>query len=148
MKRILLIALAIGTLAFAFSCKKTTQKSADELKAEKIAFFTQKLELTPAEAEEFWPVYNEYWERKYKIIDEKRAAMKYCTQNMSSMPDEEIAKYADLYISFQKQEADLLVEFNEKFKSIIPPSKVLKLYQADYEFKSYLLQQIKKSGKK
>ncbi len=34
----------------------TTRK----LTAYKIAFFTQRLDLTPAEAEKFWPVYNDY----------------------------------------------------------------------------------------
>ena len=118
------------------------------LKAEKIAFFTQKLNLTTKEAESFWPVYNDYWARKNQIIDAKRTAMKYCAKNIETMDNTEIVKYANMYVDFQKQEADLLVEFNEKFKSVLPPQKVLKLYQTDYDFKTYLLHQIKKSGEK
>jgi len=149
MKRIIILLLATVALSFAFnSCSNNTKKSQEELKSQKIAFLTQKLELTPAEAEKFWPVYNEYWERKYKIIGDKRTAMKYCTENMRSMKEEEIAKYANMYIDFQKQESELLAEFNGKFREILPPSKVFKLYQADYEFKTYLLKQIKESGNK
>lgn len=146
MNRIIYI-IAIFIISFS-SCQKSTKKSEQELKAQKIAFLTKKMELTPAEAEKFWPVYNEYWNRKYKIIGEKRSAMKYCMENIDRMKDDEIAKYGDMYVNFQKQEADLLVEFNEKFKEILPPSKVFKLYNSDYEFKNYLLQQIKKSGEK
>lgn len=149
MKRILTFLLIIFTLSIVFSsCKKNSQKSEEQLKAQKIAFFTQKLELTPAEAENFWPVYNEYWAKKNRIIDEKRTAMKFCSKNLEQMSDEEITKYADMYINFQKQESDLLIEFNDKFKKVLPPKKVLKLYQTDYDFKTYLLQQIKKSGNK
>ncbi len=129
-----------------FACKPKHEKSEEMLKAEKVAFFTKKLNLTPKEAEGFWPVYNEYWKRKNQIIDNKRTAMKYCSKNIEHMTDEEIIKYSDMYINFQKLESDLLIEFNEKFKKVLPPAKVLKLYQTDYDFKTYLLQQIKKSG--
>jgi len=144
------IALPIFILALLifFACKNNQQKSEEMLKAEKIAFFTEKLNLTPQEAESFWPVYNEYWERKNQIIDNKRTAMKYCSKNIDTMNDEEIVKYADMYVNFQKQESELLLEFNEKFKKVLPPQKVLKLYQTDYDFKMYLLHQIKKSGEK
>jgi hypothetical protein len=130
------------------SCKSEQEKTEEMLKAEKVAFFTKKLELTPAESELFWPVYNLYWERKNQIIESKRTAMKFCSQNIEKMSNEEIVKYADMYVNFQKQEADLLLEFNIKFQSVLPASKVLKLYQTDYDFKTYLLHQIKKSGNK
>ena len=39
----------------------------EKIKAEKISFFTSKLDLTPAEAQAFWPVYNEYEKKKFDI---------------------------------------------------------------------------------
>jgi hypothetical protein len=145
--RKIVLYIAISCTLVSFACSKKQEKSEDILKAEKIAFFTQKLNLTPKEAEAFWPVYNDYWSRKNQIIDTKRTAMKYCSKNLEKMSDEEIIKYADMYIDFHKQESDLLIEFNERFKKVLPPNKILKLYQTDYDFKTYLLQQIKKSGK-
>jgi hypothetical protein len=143
-----IIYIAISIMIVSIACKKEQKKTEDNLKAEKIAFFTEKLNLTQQEADAFWPVYNEYWDRKNKIIENKRTAMKYCTKNLDKMSTEEIVKYADLYVNFQKQESDLLIEFNDKFKNVLPPKKILKLYETDYDFKTYLLQQIKKSGKK
>lgn len=140
--------IVFAFLALFISCKKKSTYTEEQLKAQKIAFFTEKLELTPEEAKTFWPVYDDYWERKNKIIAEKRAAMKFCKNNLSGMPQEELSQYADMYISFQKQEADLLLEFNEKFKSVLPPGKVLKLYITDYDFKNYLFHQLKESKKK
>jgi hypothetical protein len=145
--RIIILSVLAIVICF-FSCKPKQGKTEEMLKAEKITFFTQKLDLTSQESERFWPIYNDYWERKNQIIDSKRTAMKYCSKNIEKMSDEEIVKYADLYINFQKQESDLLIEFNTKFQAVLPPKKVLKLYQTDYDFKTYLLQQIKKSGNK
>ena len=36
------------------------QSPREKVKALKIAFMTKRLQLTPAEAKEFWPVYDEY----------------------------------------------------------------------------------------
>jgi len=138
--------LFLATILFA--CKPNQNKSEEKLKAEKVAFFNQKLNLSEQEAELFWPVYNEYWAQKNQIYENKRNAMKYCSKNLGKMSNEEITKYSDMYVSFQKREADLLVEFNEKFKEVLPPVKVFILFQTDYEFKAYLLNQIKNSGNK
>lgn len=131
-----------------FACNPKQEKSEEKLKEEKVAFFNQKLDLTAQESENFWPVYNEYWKRKNQIYDDKRTAMKYCSNNIDKLTNEEITKYADMYINFHKQESELLIEFNEKFKEVLPPKKVFVFYKTDYEFKTYLLQQIKNSGKK
>lgn len=118
------------------------------MKAQKIAFFTEKLNLTPEEAQQFWPVYNEYWEKKDKIINERREAMKYCYENIDNLSDKEMEKYNDMYIDFLKQESDLLIDFSKKLKKVLSPEKVLRFYFADYEFKTYLLRQIRNAPKK
>ncbi len=145
-KKILFLTISLFLIFIA--CKPKQEKSEEKLKEEKIAFFNQKLNLTSQETENFWPVYNEYWRQKNQIYDNKRTAMKHCSKNINQMANEEITKYADMYINFQKQESDLLIEFNEKFKEVLPPKKVFLFYQTDYEFKTYLLQQIKNSGNK
>lgn len=141
----------LATFIFAgLSAKVVAQENQDKaelVKAQKIAFFTEKLSLTPDEAQRFWPVYNEYWTRKYKIIADRRETMAYCQKNLSRMSSKEIKAYADKYVGFQKQEADLLLEFNLRFQKVLPVEKVMKLYQADNDFKNWLLQQIKEGGK-
>lgn len=115
------------------------------VKAQKIVFFTEKLNLTPEEAQDFWPVYNSYWKKKNVIVRERKKAMHYCSENMDKMSSKEIERYGDMYINFHKQESDLLVEYNKKFKELLTPDKIMKLYQADYDFKTYLLRQIRNS---
>jgi len=43
----------------------------DSFKAKKVAFITTSINLTPSEAEKFWPVYNEYEQKKYSLMQEK-----------------------------------------------------------------------------
>lgn len=43
-----------------------------QLESFKIQFITKKLALTPAEAEKFWPLYNEQKEASHKMMQEKK----------------------------------------------------------------------------
>jgi hypothetical protein len=45
----------------------------ERLEAYKIAFFTKRLNLTPGEAQKFWPLYNEYQETKTRIQLERQS---------------------------------------------------------------------------
>ena len=117
------------------------------IKAQKIAFFTEKIGLTPIEAEKFWPVYNDYWATKNKIIAERKENMSYFAENSDKMSQAELTKYANQYINYETQLAELLSQYHVEFKKILPIDKVMKIYLADYEFKTYLLKRIKDSGK-
>lgn len=141
------ITITVSLLLFLGSSYSFAQNSnsdkEERVKAQKIAFFTEKLSLTSEEAQKFWPIYNSYWEKKNEIIKERNKAMKYCSENMDELSAKEIERYGDMYINFHKQESDLLIEYNAKFKKVLPAKKVMKLYQADYDFKTYLLRQIR-----
>ena len=60
MKRILFISgiLLYASTLFA-QMKPLSEEKRKEFEAQKIAFFTQEMELTPEEAAKFWPLYNE-----------------------------------------------------------------------------------------
>ena len=117
------------------------------VKAKKIAFFTEKIGLTSEESEIFWPVYNEYWTKKNKIVNERKAKMSYFSKNAKNISADKVEEYADEYIAQELAIAKLLSEYHLKFKEILPIEKVMKIYLADYEFKAYLLFQIRESGR-
>ena len=129
-----------------FSMNIFSQQSRfDNIQSRKIAFFTEKLNLTPSEATQFWPVYNDYQNRKGKITQERNAFIRYYNQNSQNMPAEEIKKSLEKYVQFQRDETVLLETYNEKFKKILPEEKVLKIYITEIQFRNYLLQQLKEN---
>lgn len=115
----------------------------ERFNAQKIAFFTQKLNLTSAEAEKFWPVYNEYQKKKNDILMEKRDSDRYLRQSFNTLTDKEIEEITDKYIEYASDEADLLTVYHEEFKKVLPIKKVIRLYQAENQFKEMLLRQIR-----
>lgn len=118
------------------------------IEAQRIAFITQELNLTPAEAKVFWPVYNEY--------DSKRHDMKKSFKNMDDLHKAEIEKLTekeasqilDNQITEAQKLLDLRKEYHAKFKSVLPAVKVLKLYGAEREFQKMLIDKLRQNHSK
>ena len=115
----------------------------DKIYAAKVAFFTARLQLTPQEAEKFWPVYNDYQNQRDKIIQQRKNTTQYYIKNADNLSDKEIDRILNDYINYQKQETALLETFNTKLKEILPERKVIKVYITEIQFRNYLLGQLR-----
>ena len=115
----------------------------ERIQAMKIAYITERIELTPAEAEKFWPVYNDYNSKKDKILRDIRNLRRNYIENHENMNDEEHLELLDKFIKLHKEDAELLPSYQEKFIKVLPPQKVMKLYIAEIQFKNYLLQKLR-----
>lgn len=138
--------LVILTLTIMYFTSVFAQKPDDtrrRIHEEKIAFFNERLDLSKAEAQIFWPIYNDYQSRKNKISNEKRTLMRYYSENERNMSDKEISTTLSKYIAFEKEETELLLAYNEKFKAILPDEKVMKIYVTEVQFKDFLLKKLR-----
>jgi hypothetical protein len=114
----------------------------ERLDSYKIAFFTQRLKLTPAEAEKFWPLYNDLQEQKAKIQLERVALNRKFNQEAATLSDNEMTAIGDKLIELEVLEAGLSLKFHKYIKEVLPPAKVLRLYQAEYQYKMQLLNEL------
>ena len=130
MKRIYLIftlILLTGTILVAQDQQRLQQTQ--RIESEKIAFFTNKLNLSPEEARNFWPVYNEYNKLKAELNKEKNEVLRNLSQNYKTLSDKELEEGGDKVVSLTLKEADLSKEYHEQFKKVLPAGKVVRLYQ-------------------
>jgi hypothetical protein len=118
----------------------------EQFKSMKIAFITEKLKLTPQEAQLFWPVYNEYDAKREAIGKEKMESGRHFKETEETMTDKEAEEIADRFIVLEKQESQLMEEYNIKFKSVLPIKKVSALYVAEFQFRRHILQELKKEA--
>jgi hypothetical protein len=114
----------------------------EKLNAFKIGFFTKRLDLTSAEAEKFWPVYNEYQDQRNKLQLEKALIIRNFNRNESSLNDSQLTEMGDKLIDLITQESSLEVEFHKKLKEIFPPAKVIRFYQVENQYKAQLLNEL------
>jgi len=109
----------------------------------KIAFLTDKLNLTPEEAQQFWPVYNQYNDKVQELRKKRRLDGKDVKQNLDDLSDKEIEQSIENDLTYRQKELDLQKEYNAKFKAVLPIKKVAKLYNAEEQFKMVLLNKLK-----
>ncbi|MDA3928604.1 MAG: hypothetical protein PF541_06555 [Prolixibacteraceae bacterium] len=113
----------------------------DKFKAEKIAYYTEAIELTPTEAEKFWPVYNEFEKKKWELISGHHELERKIQNDLGDLTDQE---YIDLSVelaTFAITDGNLNVEYNDKFLKILSPKKVVQLYITDVTFRKKLLRE-------
>jgi hypothetical protein len=121
---------------------------ANKIQTQRIAFFTDRMGINSAEAQKFWPIYNEYNGKKIKLMAEKNRLTKVYKENSATMTENDIDVTINKYVQSLKAEAALFEEYNKKFRQVLPANKVMKLYLAEVEFKTILLKQIKERGMK
>ena len=99
----------------------------ENIETMKIAFITQKLDLTPEEAQRFWPVYNQYTDKLQELRKKRREDNRTAHQNFDQLTDKEVEQSVDNEIIFRQKELDIQKEFHAKFKTVLPIKKVAKL---------------------
>jgi len=139
----LVILLAI--LAFPGISQDLPRSSQERFNAQRIAFFTERLRLTPEEAQKFWPIYNEYQDEKSRIIEKRRELTRNLLENQRTLSDDTVEELGDEYVATVVEEAELLMTYHARFKEVLPPRKVPRIYQTETQFKNYLLRQIQQS---
>jgi hypothetical protein len=119
----------------------------EKVESMKIGFLTEKLDLTPDEAQKFWPVYNEYRNKIEALRKTRKKDMKDDPEQMETLSDKEIESIVDNEIVFRQKELDIIKEYHSKFKAVLPIKKVGRLYRAEEMFKRELLRKIKEDGR-
>ena len=117
----------------------------DKLKAKRVAFFTQKLNLNSDEAEIFWPVYNEYQEKKDDLFQQRKSIYD-DFKGASRLSNKEVGESLTRLTQIAKDEASLLETYIAKFKEILPDKKVAQLFVVEEDYKKFLLIQIRNSA--
>jgi hypothetical protein len=147
MKKILIIGLYIlsVTVAFGQEAPEVEQlaqdpKAQEKIKNLRIAYISDKLGLTPEQAEKFWPVYRGFSdERKALRMEFARSRKEYNAQNPTPQAQEEQVK---LGLELKQRELDLEKDYSGRLMKIISAQQMLNLRKAEGDFQRMILQQV------
>lgn len=143
MRKLLFILLLLNTsIAFSQQIEEEDNVKNEKIESLKIAFITERLALTPKEAEVFWPVFNRF-EKEMKAIRNKQRENIKVFKNKPNITDQEADKFIAEQMQYKQQEVDLLKKYLPEFKKVLPSAKIAKLLSLEQEFKIHLLQKIK-----
>ena len=143
---IIISALTIAGAAHSASAQnKGDEGWKEKMLSEKIAFFTMELDITPEEAQVFWPIYNKVEqdrdEARVKAIDAHRAMEKAVSEGK---PSKEISELLDSYIDAKKNQDDVEISSVTEFKKVLPVEKVARLYMAEEKFRRQYIHKLHK----
>lgn len=153
MKSRTILTITILTLMTVFMSANAQNKSKkdwqDRWKAEKIAYLTDAIDLTSAEAEKFWPVYNKCECEKnqcFKMSMEAYKELNDAVENGKS--DSEVRALLDKYIEAQECGKNIDRKYLEKYRKILSDKKVAKLFLAEESFRRQQIHRLHKNDNK
>lgn len=115
---------------------------AERIKALKVAFITEKLSLTEAEAQQFWPIYNKYEEATYKLRKDNRAER--ADYDFKSLTEADANKLLNSMMETEREKFEMRKQLVSDLKKVLPAQKILKLQWTEDQFNRKLLEEMRK----
>ncbi|MCJ7465173.1 MAG: hypothetical protein MUO53_00595 [Maribacter sp.] len=132
------VALFLLVTAFNFGQKRPDM---DKIKALKIAFITERLDLSSKEAQAFWPLYNKYEENREAMRQKDRTLIRGRIRGVEGLTEKEAIQLLEEYIDFEEEEERLDTAFYKEVAKVISAKKALLLLRSEEDFKRQLIKE-------
>ena len=124
-----------------------SEEQIEKFKKERKTYFTEKLELTDEEAKAFWPLYDDFSNRKMKLVEDERNTYSYAHKNAENLSDQEIIDILKKVNKLKEDQLKLEAEYyQDKFIQALPAKKVLKLGKVEWDFRRHLMRELRSQG--
>ncbi len=129
---------------FSFASLLHAQVRGENIDALHTSYITEKLNLTSAEAQKFWPVYDQYHNSKEELKKQRRNNAETVRKagGIDNMSEADVQKIIASESDIKTRELEVDKVYVTKFEQVLPIRKVAKFYIAEEEFKLYLLKQL------
>jgi hypothetical protein len=120
----------------------------DKIKTLKIAYLTEKLNLTSKEAQTFWPIYNDYQDEKQKLRNKGSVEIISKIKDADNVSEKDAAQLLDKVILYEVEENKIFENFIAQITKVISSKKTLVLLRSEEDFKRQLIRQYHEKNKK
>lgn len=129
--------LCLITTASAQAQPQAQSRFKDKIESLRIAFITKELDLSSAESEKFWPIYNDY------LADKEDIEKEYATGPIKNVSDEKAEELINKYFEREEKLLDLKKLYFTKLRNVLPLPKIARLNRVETAFKEALLERLK-----
>ena len=135
------VLLFVSTLSFSQGFKGKKEK----VKALKVAYITNELNLTSDEAQRFWPIYNAFDDKQAELRHEKMKAIldRFEPGSVDKLSEKDASS---LLIQMELIEENLFAlrkKFIRDLQGVLPAKKIIRLKKAEDDFNRQLLRQMR-----
>lgn len=114
-------------------------KMQERIKAQKIAFITNQLNLSANEAQKFWPIYNTF-ENKMEDIRKNDLKDVRLAMRKGDLTDSEAQTILDKFMAAEDKLHNAKRQLVTDLNKAIPPQKIIALKKAEEDFRKKLLE--------
>ena len=145
------IIFILSSVLFLFTTSGTlvaqSQEQIDKINEERKVYFTEKLELSDSESKAFWPLYEDFTNRKMKLVEDERNTWMYAHKNADNLSDKEILETLEKVYTLKEKQLQLESEYyQKKFLEALPTKKVLKLGMVEWDFRRHILRKLREDS--
>ncbi len=138
MKNIWMLSLLMGLgMTTLLGQNSDRNQMRERIESQRVAFITSEVGLTQEEAQQFWPIYNEYRAEETRdlmdLIPEKK---------LNDLSESEAHNMINQVLEAEKKRAERRSQLVSDLQGVLPPVKVLKLMVAERKFRERLLKAI------
>ncbi|MCG8769693.1 sensor of ECF-type sigma factor [Tenacibaculum finnmarkense] len=148
MKKIIILLLI--TFLTSFTSQAQFRKGGShKIHAYKIAYLTEKLNLTQSEAQRFWPVYNKYDKKRIALHREQRFILKKRIPDsggFEKLSEKESKDILEKIHAIKKEQYQIKTLFQSEVSKILSYKKILALQISEHKFNHKLIKKLR--GKK
>src|SRR5262245_38441058 len=106
------------------------------------AIVTSVMDLTPKEAEAFWPLYREYRLEMAKVGDRVSNLLVQYSNQYDNLTDAQAKNIMKEWLSVEKAKNGVKSKYVGRFEKILPARKVMRFFQADNKLDAVLNAQL------
>lgn len=133
------ILILVAFLCLATNFYAQVRQGRDKIKSLKVAFFTERLDLSSAEAESFWPVYNAHEQSMESFRKTERTEFRGKLRSLDGLSDKEAEALLEKYMVLQQEKQKEQQSFVAKLKGILSAKKTILLLKTEEDFKKELI---------
>jgi hypothetical protein len=113
-----------------------------KVESARIALITERLELTPEQAEKFWPLYREYVSKRQELRRQYMEARQ--SVNGETLSEEESKRLLDKGLELKERQLSLDRLYSERLNNVITTRQILQLRKAEEDFRQILLERLER----
>ena len=125
MKKLYILMAFVSLSVSAIAQNQNPGQKRQDIEALKIAFISRELELTPDEAQKFWPIYNEYSKEMRTIVAD----------------DQDVLDRDEKVLNLRKR-------YRDPFTKVIGEPRMNRLYNAEGKFRQLLIKSMRQKGQR
>ena len=108
----------------------------ERVRAEKVAFLTEEIDLTESEAQVFWPIYNEIQKTERESFEAVKKAYDAMAKGVEEKKGgKEMEKLVKAYIDAKEKNEGIETKYLNKLLKVLPAEKVARYYVAEEKFR-------------